>query len=63
MVKHKNNINGQTSQTTVIGNKKQPPPPVFPKPHVKTNNKENVTASSKNNKCKNNFLKFIFNYF
>jgi len=46
----------QTSQNTVAGNKKQPPPPVFPKPssNITTsyNNKENVsTGSSDKDKC------------
>jgi len=40
----------QTSQNTVAGNKKQPPPPVFPKPSSNTtatySNKENVSTGS-----------------
>lgn len=55
VVKHKNNMNIQTSQNAVIGNKKQPPPPVFPKPSSNTStpfsNKENVTTTNKANKC------------
>lgn len=56
VVKHKNNMDIQTSQSsTVIGNKKQPPPPVFPKPSTNTitpfSNKENITTSNKANKC------------
>jgi len=38
----------QTSQNTVAGNKKQPPPPVFPKPSSNAtaiySNKENVST-------------------
>lgn len=47
----------QTSQNSVVSNKKQPPPPVFPKPStnagVPFSNKENVTtgSSNKDNKC------------
>lgn len=55
VIKHKNNVNTQTSQNTITGNK--PPPPVFPKLHATSNNKENVTTSNKNNKC-NIELKF-----
>lgn len=55
VVKHKNNMDIQTSQSTVIGNKKQPPPPVFPKPSSNTStpfsNKENITTINKVNKC------------
>lgn len=58
VIKHKNNMDIQTSQnTTSISNKKQPPPPVFPKPSTNGNtpfsNKENVTSGSSNkaNKC------------
>lgn len=56
VIKHKNNMDLQTSQNTVAGNKKQPPPPVFPKPSSNTttayNNKENVsTGSSDKDKC------------
>jgi len=39
----------QTSQNAVAGNKKQPPPPVFPKPSNITatySNKENVSTGS-----------------
>ncbi|XP_027843478.2 partitioning defective 3 homolog isoform X3 [Aphis gossypii] len=50
VIKHKNNMDLQTSQNTVAGNKKQPPPPVFPKPssNITTsyNNKENVSTGS-----------------
>uniref|UniRef100_A0A2S2P9F5 Partitioning defective 3 n=1 Tax=Schizaphis graminum TaxID=13262 RepID=A0A2S2P9F5_SCHGA len=50
VIKHKNNMDLQTSQNTVAGNKKQPPPPVFPKPSSNTttgyNNKENVSTGS-----------------
>lgn len=47
----------QTSQSTIVSNKKQPPPPVFPKPTSNAStpfsNKENVTLGSSNkvNKC------------
>lgn len=64
VIKHKNNMDLQTSQSLVVGNKKQPPPPVFPKPSTNANppfsNKENVTAesSSKDSKCII-FLNFI----
>lgn len=56
----------QSSQNTGTGNKKQPPPPVFPKPLTNTSapfsNKENVSSSSKENKCKNLlelFMKYL----
>lgn len=55
VVKHKNNMDIQISQNTMIGNKKQPPPPVFPKPSSNTctplSNKENITSTNKTNKC------------
>lgn len=56
VIKHKNNMENQTSQSTVAGNKKQPPPPVFPKPSSNStatySNKENVsTGSSDKDKC------------
>lgn len=39
----------QTSQNMVgVNNKKQPPPPVFPKPSINASNKENVTTRSSN---------------
>lgn len=56
VIKHKNNLNIQTSQNVVAGNKKQPPPPVFPKPPINScaplSNKENFTKgpSLKDNK-------------
>ncbi|XP_050530770.1 partitioning defective 3 homolog isoform X2 [Daktulosphaira vitifoliae] len=60
VVKHKNNQDNQTSQVTVTGNKKQPPPPIFPKPSTNNigalnNNKENFTIglSNKDNKIIN----------
>lgn len=60
VLKHKNNMDIQTSQNTVINNKKPPPPPVFPKPSTNNSglpfsNKENVTSgpSNKDNKCIN----------
>ena len=50
VMKHKNNMDIQTSQNMVAGNKKQPPPPVFPKPSSNTtvtyNNKENISTGS-----------------
>jgi len=51
-------VNTQTSQNTISGNK--PPPPLFPKPHAITNNKENIATSNKNNKC-NNLLQKLKN--
>lgn len=53
----------QTSQNTTTFNKKQPPPPVFPKPSTNASapfsNKENVTSGSsiKDNKC--NYLSIL----
>lgn len=61
VIKHKNNIEGQTSQNVVVSNKKHPPPPVFPKPSTNTStpfsNKENVTSglSKQEKKCTNLF--------
>ncbi|XP_025408039.1 partitioning defective 3 homolog isoform X4 [Sipha flava] len=60
VIKHKNNVDIQTSQNTGTFNKKQPPPPVFPKPSTNTSvpfsNKENVSAGSsiKDNKFNSN---------
>lgn len=63
VIKHKKNIDIQTSQNMVTSNKKQPPPPVFPKPLTNNNvpfsNKENVTATIKDNRMNSNNTEII----